>query len=278
MRSIAVFLLFALAAGVQLSTVSTEQSIHEAIMRRQMESEEAFAISTENEEEQQQKEVRDAPIRERPSTKKKKRDDSCEYRYVLGDDGAADCTSKTNTRAVQGAAKCEEYAEDIEGDNWDESKKLNPFILTNASGDFVKYPWNCFKTDGDKYGYNPSGLAPTAVGAGHKPICEEVTYINGTQDTNECGNDDYENIMVEGDCRTALRCEALMAHHQFRDSVLNGSEAAAAPKGCHIEADGEVRFSDSTTGCASGSCAGVPICVLSCAAQGTSASACSTSR
>lgn len=275
MRSIAVFLLFTLAAGVQLSTVSTEQSIHEAIMRRQTESWEAFAISTENEEEQQQKEVRDAPPRERPS-KKKKRDDSCEYRYVLGDSGSTDCTTKTNTRDVQGSAKCREYAEDDAGASFTDDMLLNPFILNNNSGDFVRYPWNCFKTDQGKYGYNPSGLKPTTVGSGHKPMCEEVTYINGTQDTNDCGNDDYENIMDEDKCRTAYRCEDLYAHHQFRDEVLadNGTEAALAPKGCHIEADGGVRYSESTTGCASGSCAGIPMCVLSCAAQGKDVSEC----
>lgn len=259
MRSIAVFSLFTLAAGAQLYT---DQSVHEAIMRRQT-SDASLAgdsVST--------PEILEAPRRDRPS--KKKRNNACQYRYVLGDTGNADCTSKSNTRAVEGDAKCRLYAQDDAGSSFSDDLLLNPFVLTNASGDFVIYPWRCFKTGDNppKYGFNPSGLAPTNVGSAHMPICEEVTYINGTEDTNECGNSDYEAIMTEDACRTAVQCEDLYAHHNFRDAVLNATEAAAAPKGCHIEADGGVRFSNSTAGCASGSCHGIPMCSLTTAAQG----------
>lgn len=134
----------------------------------------------------------------------------------------------------------------------------DPFIL--HSTDYNKHPANCFMTEDTppKWFFNPAGYDPN-ITEGGTPMCAVQEYINGTKDANECGDDKYTNIMIEDDCQGLAVCLAYCRESEFR--VLNTTEQAHHPKGCHINPkDGCVLFNNGTG--TAGQIKGIPVCEI----------------
>jgi hypothetical protein len=184
--------------------------------------------------------------------------DLCRYSFLAGTPSTSDCINPAGSpmleQRIQAVSMCEAAAN--ASCPTDGSCIGSPFLL--GSADFNKYPADCFMTTDTppKWFFNPSGYVP-AITTGGTPMCRIEQYINGTTDANECGNDKYQNVMVEDDCQGLAVCLAYCREAEFR--VLNGTEQAQHPKGCHINpADGCIRFNtgEGTTG----QIKGIPVC------------------
>lgn len=169
---------------------------------------------------------------------------TCDWNYTKG-------TAKTNNCAAMSAY----IEEDLECKNQAMLACPDPphacigetFVLEGEEAE-DKAPKRCYVSDETppKWYFNNAGGAPANI-IGGTPVCKQVEYINGTQDTNSCGSDHYENIMDEEVCRKAANCINDCAYEEFR--VLTADDQNAAPKGCHKTAatsvsKGCVRFNN----------------------------------
>jgi hypothetical protein len=101
-----------------------------------------------------------------------------------------------------------------------------------SDADYDKHPWRCFIYE-NKFFFNPQPLKPDPTSAAWKggtPICIMHEYINGTAGQDECGNDLYEKVMVESECREAATCLSTCSVGQF--TVEGESEKLVANAGC----------------------------------------------
>lgn len=253
MRSIAILILPALAAGATLH--SDRQN--EGLMRRQSEvgltsgGEMMYAIAG------------SSPMKKRAASGA----DLCDYNYVPGAAGGSNCTNAATQKLIESDSMCEEAAK-LDAANG--GTVGSPFLITaegadGQNGGFNAHPQRCFKTTDGKWFFNPSGYWPEVTVTTDIPICVEVEYINGTEDASECGQDEYENILDEAECRTAATCLSLCIHDNFR--VLNATTQQGFPPGCHIHTDGCAEFNN-ITGTPSGPFTGKALCKM----KGTHAS------
>jgi len=123
-----------------------------------------------------------------------------------------------------------------------------------------EHPKRCFFTRGEKkWWYNPVGNEPTNVTCTDcVPVCEKPEYDYDAA-TATCGTG-YETITDEDTCRLAARCLDFCSEEQFR-VLANSSEENVAPKGCHVDATGCVKF-NAIVGEPTGTIVGHPICNL----------------
>jgi len=187
-------------------------------------------------------------------SKRADRRDLCDWYYPVG-------TAKTNT--------CKDAAQDtpIDEDSQCEAAARmecpdggclgTPFTIGYAY--YGKYPSHCFKTEDTpaKFFYNPTGVADFTPTAG-VPVCKKKLYINGTKDSNSCGDDAYANVMDEDECRTIQTCLSYCTHEEFR--VSDATKMDEVPQGCHIGPDSCVVFNTKTG--APSAPKGSPLCKL----------------
>lgn len=161
----------------------------------------------------------------------------CEINYTFGESGKTVCKNPSAQRIMFEPGMCESSARVHCPDHSCISGDLD-FVL-NDTADYDLYPRGCFfTTDANgkqTWRYNPAGFTPdiTTAGFSGTPVCEEVQFINGTANSNGCGNDDYEPLMDETACRNAVTCIGAPHPVQFRD--LNQTMQNVHPKGCHYE-------------------------------------------
>lgn len=163
----------------------------------------------------------------------------CEINYTFGEAGKTVCKNENAQRIMDEEGMCLSTARVHCPDHSCISSDL-PFTL-NETTDYDLYPRGCFFTTDGIWRYNPAGYTPdiTTTGFSGTPVCEEVQFINGTHNSNHCGNDDYEPLMNEFACRNAATCIGARHPVQFRD--LNHSMQNVHPKGCHYETYGDMR-------------------------------------
>lgn len=164
--------------------------------------------------------------------------DLCDYNYVVGAAGQSNCTDSATQSVMEEESMCEAAAKKLTGASCDDGSCLgDPFMKTGV--DFNKFPKSCFKTADGKWYYNPSPYWPTAAEATAIPVCVTVEFLNGTLNTDDCGSDEYENIVDQDECRTCATCLTKMQQPQFRvEGDPTGTGSADFPKGCHIMGDG----------------------------------------
>lgn len=184
---------------------------------------------------------------------KAKGGDLCNYNYTAGNPQTNNCTEPATQKMIEESSMCEAAAKAACPD---ESCIGAPFML--GSEFFNQYPMRCFMTEDDppKWHFNPSGYWPAATEG--TPVCVEIEFKNGTKDSNDCGDENYVNVMDEDECRTAATCLAKCIHDQFR--VLNATEQDKFPKGCHVAPDGCVEFNTIATDPANPQ--GTPMCAI----------------
>lgn len=181
--------------------------------------------------------------------------DLCNFNYTAGVPKKSNCTKPQTQKLIEEESMCLAAANISCPDG---SCLGSPFLLNNSIF-FDKYPMRCFMTDDTppKWFFNPVGYWPTAADISGTPICVEVEYIEGKKGSNDCGSDEYTNILSQKECRTSALCMNNATHEQF--TVLNATDQKKYPKGCHIQTDGEVSFNELTTGSPS---EGTPLCHL----------------
>jgi hypothetical protein len=170
---------------------------------------------------------------------KQSSDDLCNIGYVAGPINSNNCSHRTQ-RHIEEPNECGDLADHLQ------IAKGNPFQKDcSVVGACDPFPKRCFKSaDDNKFYYNPSGDMPAAPRG--TPYCETVLYINGTDDTNECGDQDYTPILSESECRSLETCTMYPFPAEFRIKDEDAAEQLKHPKGCHISTDGFVEFNNIT--------------------------------
>merc|ERR1719316_410632 len=140
---------------------------------------------------------------------KSKVSDLCDYNYTAGPSRKSNCTNPKTQTLIEEESMCRAAAQLACPDG---SCLGHPFSLNSHW--FDKYPMRCFMTEETppKWHFNPSGYWPSASDLTGVPVCVEVEYINGTANSNDCGSDEYENVMDEDDCRTVATCLSFCIH------------------------------------------------------------------
>lgn len=171
-----------------------------------------------------------------------KLDDLCNYNYTHGKAGTNDCAE--GGEFIEESIECENIAK-LACPDPPHACLGNLFVLDSWWYD--KRPKRCYISDEKppKWYYNPSGFTPANI-LGGTPVCREIRYKEGTEDSNTCP-EHYENIMNENDCRTAANCLNDSPYDEFR--YLDAAGQNAAPKGCHKTAKdsvakGDVRYNN----------------------------------
>lgn len=180
-----------------------------------------------------------------PSIKNK---DLCDFNFTEGEVGASTCTDTKTQQQIDKPSMCLSAATAAVARHPDKFAIGNPFVI-DVPVDYAKYPQGCHysKKDGkDVWFHNPVGYKPelnnTITGT---PVCVETEFINGTDNSNECGNDEYSNILDEEECKTFANCQSDCTHEFFR--VLNVTLQKNLPAGCHTDSQGCVLFNNDTS-------------------------------
>mmetsp|Transcript_117925 Transcript_117925/g.204860 ORF Transcript_117925/g.204860 Transcript_117925/m.204860 type:complete len:335 (+) Transcript_117925:78-1082(+) len=188
--------------------------------------------------------------------------DLCNDAYMQGPADGNDCAESWQSQ-IDSYTVCETAAQldcpdPTGGDNY-------PCIGTPFTVEYnyqQAHPAGCTKVyDEDKKQYfwffNPTGMVPASPKG--IPVCVEFEFQNGTQGSMDTCPEGYSVIMDEYTCRTAAQCQDFCAQEQFR--VMNEELENAAPKGCHIAADGCLMFNNkSGDPTCDGNCNGAPMC------------------
>merc|ERR1719321_2140748 len=88
---------------------------------------------------------------------------TCHYNFTYGPVNGDNCTNPASQRMIESPADCKVYGK---MECADESCLRNPFELENATGDFERFPWKCFRDKDGKWGYNNNGKQPGSIGEG----------------------------------------------------------------------------------------------------------------
>jgi len=167
-------------------------------------------------------------------------DPECDVNFTYGAANQQACADPDTERIMEDPRTCFTAAKQACPDmSCIEPHSVAPFVLV-VTNDFNFAPKGCFRNPSGKWHYNPAGFFPNEhddrfVG---NPVCEIVVYRNGTDaNSNDCGNDDYEPMTNEQECRSASYCLGLNHPDEFRD--LNQTMQDRHPKGCHMETEGE---------------------------------------
>jgi len=248
---IAVLVVSSIAAG---SAISADAD-HSAVMRRHVGAVQLDATG-------EMKVISAA----RSTPRGKMKPDECNVNYIKGKQGTNNCTDPKTQTLIEDSWQCKEAAERACPDGTCFSANNTDFQLDMYS--WEHHPWRCYQSE-DKWFYNPIGYRPQNLTGndpqgkkGGTPVCVQVEYINGTEDSNSCGPDDgeYEHIMVESVCHNAATCLSQCRPDAFRTP---DAEMQNTPKGCHIvPTTGCVMFNTHTTGCTGASCSGKPLCAI----------------
>jgi len=178
--------------------------------------------------------------------------DICNYNFTAGAASQSKCTDPATQHQIEEEILCRGAAELACPD--DGSCMREDFMLRPPQ--FNDFPLHCFKGEDGKYGYNPGPLEPTA--AKGVPICYQTQFINGTAESNDCGNAAYSNVILQDDCRTIVTCLSECDHAMFQ--IVNASDEEKHPIGCFRSADGCLYFNNKTEGTPAGPISGVPLC------------------
>lgn len=182
----------------------------------------------------------------------------CSFNFTAGTASTSNCTNPNTQKLMQDPGMCLSVAKaSCPGQNG--LCYGSPFVI-NVSSFFDVWPKGCFTDDSDPpvWFFNPAGYWPENI-AGGTPMCVEPEYINGTEATSDCGQDEYELMTVEYDCRSAKICLGEEAYDMFR--TLDATEQQARPKGCHFGPDHTVKFNPVATA-PTGTVQGKPLCHL----------------
>jgi len=197
---------------------------------------------------------RDSPSRhdvtkflmDQASKSKVKLGDWCDYNYVEGVVSTKTCQDPAVERQINEPAMCLVAANATCPDGSCLPSNMSKFVLKDEAS-MAKYTTGCFKNEDTppKWYYNPIEVTQASSTVVGTPMCLLVEYINGTAGTNDCGKQEYDNIVNEDDCRSLATCLSYCTHGQFR--ILDPHEVELAPKGCHVDAqDGCVVFNNNT--------------------------------
>jgi hypothetical protein len=186
----------------------------------------------------------------------------CNKNYVEGvlAEGQPYCDASKKLKLIDDPDECKEAAMEFCPDGSCLSKEPTWEIHEDDFWGKNENPKRCFFTkDESKWWYNPVGNEPTNVSCTEcVPICEKPEYdFNNV--TKTCA-EGYETISDEDTCRLASRCLDFCDEEQFR-VLANSSEENTAPKGCHVDSTGCVKF-NGIQGEPSGVIVGHPICNL----------------
>jgi len=162
----------------------------------------------------------------------------CRVNFTMGKPLTTNCTDDPMERLLEASSRCKDAAKSVCPD---ESCLGSPFeIDVSTKGD--NFPAFCYRTGDGKFYWNGAGYWPaniTTVG-NPTPVCQVPQYLNGTVDSNDCGNDLYVNVFNEDHCRNLAICRGYAVADVFQ--VLNTTEQQLFPAGCHIRTNLQVEF------------------------------------
>jgi hypothetical protein len=184
--------------------------------------------------------VKDAPAESlKPRSKQKSRGDLCDTGFVAGKLDTNNCSHRTQ-RFIEDQNECGDLADELG------VPKGSPFRKNcEVKGSCDPFPYRCYKSaDDNKFYYNPCGDWPEEPKG--TPYCETVLYINGTENSNDCDDDDYTNIVDEFECRSLETCTPYLFPAEFLIKNEDAAEQQNHPKGCHISVSGKVEFNNIT--------------------------------
>jgi len=165
---------------------------------------------------------------------------TCNNDFPLGINNSNSCVNATHHEPILDEGMCEKAAE-LSGAGIEHGM----FHLSADYDDLHPqgcFAWHCGQSGlrkGDNfsmcYYFNAGGQEPADPHG--PPICYRANYFNGTENTNRCQDEGYDNVMDENTCANAAQCLGFDTEPQFRVGEWNFSKHDEYPKGCFIRTD-----------------------------------------